>query len=175
MARAKIVTTTMLRGIYVYSPYDALFVQQLKDTVPFDFRQWDGDERRWYVFESYAEQVVELVKEYWPSVDLSDYEPDAQPFWQQSDDRESQRGRGNWGYRRAENQQRSQSQWSTPNGPSPTTDHAALYVTADAPAVVIRAAYKALATLHHPDKGGTTAQMQKINQAYDSLKKAGKA
>lgn len=35
----------------------------------------------------------------------------------------------------------------------------------------LRTAYKKLAVLHHPDKGGSTADMQEINNEYDILSK----
>jgi curved DNA-binding protein CbpA len=34
---------------------------------------------------------------------------------------------------------------------------------------VVKAAYKALAVLNHPDKGGETEVMQRINDAYRRL------
>ncbi len=36
----------------------------------------------------------------------------------------------------------------------------------------LRAMYKKLAVLHHPDKGGVTSDMQEINQEYDALSKS---
>lgn len=44
-----------------------------------------------------------------------------------------------------------------------------LYVTDSAPPEVVKAAYRALSTLHHPDHGGSTEMMQKINAAYSAL------
>ena len=43
---------------------------------------------------------------------------------------------------------------------------AALYLLPSAPVEVVKAAYRALATIHHPDKGGDVATMQRINAAY---------
>ncbi len=51
----------------------------------------------------------------------------------------------------------------------PQTAHAALHLTPDAPPELVKAAYRCLATLHHPDKGGDTATMQAINAAYRQL------
>jgi hypothetical protein len=45
-----------------------------------------------------------------------------------------------------------------------------LFVQSNAPWEVIEAAYRALAKLHHPDRGGDTARMQGINAAYDKIK-----
>lgn len=48
--------------------------------------------------------------------------------------------------------------------------HADLHVLESAPWPVVEAAYKALARLNHPDRGGSTAAMQKINAAFAQLK-----
>ena len=47
--------------------------------------------------------------------------------------------------------------------------HAQLFVTSDAPIEVIRAAYKALAMLYHPDYGGDPERMVELNRAYATL------
>ena len=51
-------------------------------------------------------------------------------------------------------------------------DYRALHVQPDAPREVVTAAHRALALLHHPDRAGygSTAQMQRINAAYDRVK-----
>lgn len=56
---------------------------------------------------------------------------------------------------------------TTGNGNGP---YATLYVTADAPMEVIKAAYRALALLHHPDHGGDLQRMQEINAAFDKVR-----
>jgi curved DNA-binding protein CbpA len=45
-----------------------------------------------------------------------------------------------------------------------------LHLTDDAPWEVVQAAYKALAFLHHPDRGGSTTRMQQINSALDRIR-----
>ncbi len=47
---------------------------------------------------------------------------------------------------------------------------ATLHLLPSAPPEVVRASYKALAMKHHPDKGGDTEAMQKINEAYERLR-----
>lgn len=44
-----------------------------------------------------------------------------------------------------------------------------LGVQADAPEEVIKAAYKALSQKHHPDRGGSSEQMSRINEAYAKI------
>lgn len=48
--------------------------------------------------------------------------------------------------------------------------HAVLFLIPGAPIEVIRAAHRALASLHHPDRGGDVNKMVEINLAYDVLK-----
>ena len=54
-----------------------------------------------------------------------------------------------------------------------TAHYQVLKVAADAPVEVIRAAYRALAARHHPDRCGddpsAAARMQRVNQAYRVL------
>jgi curved DNA-binding protein CbpA len=45
-----------------------------------------------------------------------------------------------------------------------------LCVTEDAPLEVIRAAYKALAGIYHPDHGGNEQQMADLNAAYTEIR-----
>ncbi len=47
-----------------------------------------------------------------------------------------------------------------------------LHVQYDAPAEVIKASYRALMSLHHPDKGGEAAEAVMLNQAYSVLSDA---
>lgn len=46
-----------------------------------------------------------------------------------------------------------------------------LHLLDTAPKEVIAAVYKAMALLHHPDRGGDTRRMQEINRAYEILAK----
>jgi len=46
---------------------------------------------------------------------------------------------------------------------------AELWLVPGAPPEVIRAAYRVMAQLHHPDRGGDTAAMQRINAAYELI------
>lgn len=59
---------------------------------------------------------------------------------------------------------------SAKDTPSSSPDvFAALHLLPSAPPEVVRASYKALAQIHHPDAGGTHEAMLKINEAYRQL------
>jgi len=49
--------------------------------------------------------------------------------------------------------------------------YAALWLRSGAPWPVVRAAYRALASIHHPDRGGDGAQMKDLNAAYALLRR----
>ena len=57
--------------------------------------------------------------------------------------------------------------WSTPTDP----DFAVLHLLPSAPQEVAQAAYRALAVLTHPDKGGSDEAMKKVNAAWGEVKK----
>ncbi len=54
--------------------------------------------------------------------------------------------------------------------PSEAEAFAALCLLPSAPAPLIKAAYRELAKLNHPDKGGDVVVMQKVNTAFEVLK-----
>ena len=62
-----------------------------------------------------------------------------------------------------------QQQHHTASSDRPPTPYTTLHLLADAPIEVVRAAYKALALLHHPDHGGTVTKMQALNAAYEKI------
>ena len=47
-----------------------------------------------------------------------------------------------------------------------------LHLRPTAPPELVDAAYKCLARLHHPDRGGSTITMQMINHAVESIREA---
>ncbi len=47
-----------------------------------------------------------------------------------------------------------------------------LHLRPTAPPELVSAAHKCLAKLHHPDAGGSTAVMQRINRAVESIREA---
>lgn len=60
-----------------------------------------------------------------------------------------------------------------PPGPAPRIPphYAVLHLAPDAPLAVCEASYRALARTAHPDQGGSTAQMQRLNLAIETIRK----
>lgn len=57
--------------------------------------------------------------------------------------------------------------------PAPITEtlapHRALFVAADAPLEVVRAAFQALSRVYHPDHGGSVEAMRELTVAYEAM------
>lgn len=52
-----------------------------------------------------------------------------------------------------------------------SSPHETLWILPGAPPELIKAAYRVLAALNHPDRGGDAEQMKRINLAYEALGK----
>ncbi len=64
-----------------------------------------------------------------------------------------------------------EAEWTPSSQPRPKAidPYVTLHLLPTAPPELVRAAYKALAVLHHPDHGGDPVAMQTINDAYRRL------
>jgi len=125
--------------------YRAEVVQAIKDFIPAPGREYLPGERAWLISPGWVPSALDTLRWYFDEVQLIEYEADS--------------------YRRSE---------PTPIRKS-DPDYAALFLLPGAPAELVRAAYRTLAKAHHPDRGGTTAQMQAVNAAYEALKNRGVA
>jgi len=61
-----------------------------------------------------------------------------------------------------------EAEW-TPPKPKPIDPYVTLHLLPSAPPEVVKAAYRALAVLNHPDKGGDEEKMKRLNEAYGRL------
>lgn len=161
--------------ILVETPYDADFVEAIKVAIPKSHRVYDRG--LWTIDVQYYSCAVILMQHFWGSKYIDAVggvaEPQTQAWrepwnvWRNSKDRQ---------FRREQKTHKADSStWSILGGGAPTSAFLTLYVTGNAPKEVIKAAYRALAQMHHPDSGGDTETMARINAAYQELQKAGKA
>lgn len=117
-------------------------VQRLKAAIPAYLRRFDPRSKHWYVKpDAYGELENFLSDMY---VDFA-----AQV--------------------RREDRRESHSRPQAPPRAQVNDPYAVLHLLPSAPAEVIRAAYKAMALLCHPDRGGDTEMMQRVNAAYGRL------
>lgn len=125
-------------------------VEELKDSVPARHRRWDPSRKLWH-FQSAARPAAMAWVQRWFTLEQRIFRD--QPF----DRWESARP------------------GSTESGPPPdprAAAFAALHLLPSAPAPLVKAAYRCLSQLHHPDhQGGDTAQMTRLNLAYETLTK----
>lgn len=136
-------------GCEVKFPFDLDVVEDLKAAIPARERRWRPETKTWFVTRPYVEFVANLLLRRFGDLEevLAFTEPESP---------HERRGR-----------------FRPDPSPIRPTDAAyrELYLQSNAPAAVIEAAYRALAKLNHPDRGGDDERMRAINLAYEALRK----
>ena len=121
----------------------ATCIESLKDCIPASMRKYKPRERTWYISQP-ARDALHRWTHFCHRTAQADIE------WPEEGD--------------ARNHAPSASH-------TPAEAYATLHLLPSAPPEVIKAAYRALAHLHHPDHGGDTQEMQAVNAAYQQLVK----
>lgn len=123
------------------------FIEYLKFGIkPTSYRRYDAETRTWLVHWKQLRLLVYAARRYFDYVDYSELPTDWQMYVVGADI--------------------PQSVVADYVEDNPFNK---LFVTEDAPNEVIRAAYKALASLYHPDRGGSSEKMAELNLAYDKI------
>jgi hypothetical protein len=120
-------------------------IETLKRTVSPNLREYEPDTKQWFVADAARTQLDRWLGHLFVTHGV-------EAEWLTSDDE----------YERARK----------PHTSAKADPFAALHLLPSAPMEVVRAAYKALAMKHHPDLGGDTQAMQRLNQAYKQISPA---
>lgn len=149
-------------GVWFKTPYSPGWLQELKDQVPYPERYWDRGNRLWWIGDDYADGVVHLTIRWFDSCVQGPpgfQEPPLPPG--------RPRGRTSKSKKNHHHRDAGFGVFVPASCPS---DFRLLGLDPSAPPEVVKAAYKALCRLHHPDHGGRLEEMQRINMAYERLK-----
>lgn len=138
-------------GYLVWTPYSETFIEALKRTVDAGRRRWVGASRAWFVAAPLLPDVRALVRRHFGADVVFSLPPGATQNGRQGTNEAPREPRD---ARRAR---------------ALSEAYAALHVAPDAPEAVVRAAHRALAFALHPDRGGSTARMQTVNAALDTI------
>lgn len=173
--------------LLVYTPYDDAFLAGIKASIPPNSRWWDEERRCWCVAIDWTGNVQELLEDCFgglshhysmralEAIDDLVYLEREQELARAARRRESRRRR---------KRTRDPAPSPPPEEPPPPQEdppkqratepdaYRVLGVTEDAPRKVVEAAYKAQATLNHPDTpDGSNEAMSRINAAYEEIKR----
>lgn len=118
-----------------------LRLEDLKQRIPAPARRWSAERKTWRVSAAYKDALREWQAEWFDGPRRRTPTPPPPP----------------------------RSAWPPIDGR--VEAYRALHLLPTAPPELVKVAYRTLATLHHPDKGGDTATMQAINAAYELLGK----
>jgi len=125
----------------------ALRLEALKEDIPSHARRWHADQKTWWVAEAYRYELNQW-RVRWFENGRHTTPPPSAPY------------------------QAHQAPWAwVPPGSGAHGAYAALHLLPTAPPALVKAAYRTLATLHHPDRGCDTATMAQLNAAYAELEK----
>lgn len=156
------------------TPYVQLFVDEMRN-LPSRSRSWVPERRVWVVYEPYVDRAVKITLTLFPNAEIigtpTSNEQEGQAGGKWSDWKDSNNG---YQYRQQYKDQSREQSYNASGSPTTGGDHATLYLTHDAPESIVKAAYKALAIMYHPDRSndpGATRKMQDVNAAYDRIKK----
>lgn len=147
----------------VVFPYDADYVQAIKDTVPGSHRSWDPKRKLWSIHCAYEDRLRKAFD--WIEFSRTDtYKEDKARQERARQDRQRQQ--------QQQRQQRTQ--------PNPTTAVVSIEtVLVDLfrllPAPLAPKAHKALARVVHPDTGGDTEICKALNNAWDRTRQGAAA
>lgn len=174
-------------GVEVQFSYDAELVACLKDAAPSFARRWDADGRAWHIDAAYWPDVRRALLQ----AGVTLMERPADPQLEESAtarlaareaalrdrERELESVAAVLDVRKRMLDQREAKvvireklvrmalDRNTSGGPYDT-----LYLLPSAPLPVMEAVYRALVKLYHPDAGGDTQKMARINAAWDQIK-----
>jgi DnaJ-domain-containing protein 1 len=127
-------------------PFCSALVDDLKAEIPYRFRKYAPTSKEWTVEADYADLAVHLLLRYFPDAEVP-------ARW---------RVRAPW---------EEPPPWEAPPPSAGGNDHyRVLHLLPTAPVELIESAYRTLARLHHPDRGGDVVAMQRVNAAYHALK-----
>jgi DnaJ domain len=174
--------------VWLKSPYCPEFIEILKSSVPWYERSWVSAQKLWRIDSLAARHVVRLCSEYCNEHGESIIIHERTPSWwsEVEDDRQRQKQeqrRSQWsnsrndysytgGGRSGQQGSGHQSGGQRQGGSTSTSKedpYSVLHLRESAPVEVIRGAYRALALLHHPDRGGDTETMKRVNNAWDQI------
>jgi hypothetical protein len=148
--------------IRILVPYNPDFVSELKALVPSWRRSYDPVTKAWTVRgETYGEDTQELVEETFGEIEYCDDQAAVNEAVETA----------------LRTHRCPKPEAASPHGTDECLrrvchlhqEHASLFVLPGAPWSVIQAAYRAIALLVHPDKGGKHERMVEVNRAYQTL------
>jgi hypothetical protein len=126
-------------------PFHRTLIDTLKAEIPAWYRGYDPATKTWSVEAAYVDEALDILLTFFPNaviVDLNRQAPPPPPP-------------------------------PSPPPPSPRASAlAVLYLLPGAPPELIAGAYRVLAKLCHPDRGGSNEAMKALNDAYARLEQA---
>lgn len=175
----------------LFCTYNAAFIEDLKSSLEWWQRYWNPEEKVWVIHREAFRKAAEICMRYGQVkfVDQDIDEPERKRQAEAKAERERQERerserraqeqarQDHDRYQRQQRERREQNGWrdnrrhntTTAQSSGASDPYRVLHLQSDAPLEVVRAAYRALAVLHHPDRGGDEEVMKQLNIAHDLI------
>ena len=142
-----IITDSGDEHLRIDSDYNEAFITALKNTIPWKKRQWDKEKKCWFIDKFFKPIVLSLLEEHYDYADI-----------QISEDVK---------IKELEAEIRKLKLKSTSHA---DYDYNFMGLLPSAEDVVVKAAYKKLTLINHPDRGGSESYMKDLNSAYNNIR-----
>lgn len=129
------------------SDYNEAFISAFKNTIPWKKRQWDKEKKCWFVDKFFKPIVLSLLEEHYDYVDIQISE-DAKIKELVAEIRKLK----------------------LISASHADHDYNFMGLLPSAEDVVVKAAYKKLTMINHPDRGGSENYMKDLNRAYNNIR-----
>lgn len=151
MQQLKITATKDDQWFALEFGYNRRFSDLVRDGVkPLQYRRWVKTKNQWQIHKEKLPLVVHFGRRFFHYVDYSSL-PEMLQIWIVSKIED-----GGWS--------------AEPAVPVHQTPYQVLHLLPTAPQVVVKAAYKALVSMYHPDHGGDPDAFRAVQEAYEELR-----
>lgn len=152
--------------IQTETPFSNDWVNAIKACIPVNGREWDTDQGLWRFDLRYYQAVVSITQHFFGSsiIDSTGGDcGDQDTSWKAKFEQ----------YQAVKHETKDYKRRGGDMPGASDDPHDVFYLLPGAPGYIITAVYRAMAARAHPDKGGSHADMARVNAAYTKLKARG--
>jgi len=143
--------------VRIITPYVEAFKLAIHEAIPWRSRHFDWDTKTWIVRQPFVNDALEIAHQHFDRMD------ELRPANGQTEGSPSSASSSSSaGHGLAECLGRVRGMYR---------EESEVHLLPDAPLPVVPAAYRAMALLVHPDRGGSHEQMVAVNKAYEILRR----
>jgi len=160
-------------GIWLASPFNRDWIDDMKGMVPYPQRRWNQEAKMWWIGDKFVRKILSLTEQYFGPCSPGSLDGFQEPPHPHVREGKQSSKKQQWSSNQQSSNQQSSSSFRDDlfTNVRHLSDYRTLYLVDTAPFEVIKASYKTLSHIYHPDRGGDPEMMIAINNAYERLKR----